>query len=83
MDIKVKAQHFVCIREGQKIRDYYRLGKELGRGAFGIVRVAVEKSTKNVRAVKVVDREKLDETELQLLMNEINNLKDLDHPNVL
>ena len=55
----------------------------MGRGAFGVVRVAVEKTTKDVRAVKVVDREKLDETELQLLMNEINNLKDLDHPNVL
>jgi calcium-dependent protein kinase len=36
----------------------------LGRGAFGIVRVAVEKTTKDVRAVKVVDRSKLDNLEL-------------------
>jgi len=55
----------------------------LGRGAFGVVRVAVEKATKDVRAVKVVDRENLDDTELKCLMNEINNLKDLDHPNIL
>lgn len=53
----------MSIRDGQKIRDFYRLGKELGRGAFGVVRVAVEKATKDIRAVKIVDRKKLDEVE--------------------
>lgn len=45
--------NFIRRREG-KIIDYYRVGKELGRGAFGEVRRVVHIETGEQRAVKVL-----------------------------
>lgn len=36
-----------------------------------------------MRAVKILKKSNMDEYDKKLLLNEINNLKDLDHPNIL
>ena len=43
-DVKVKAGNFVMQHAG-KLRDHYRIGKMLGSGAFGEVRVCVHRET--------------------------------------
>ena len=66
-----------------KLRDHYRIGKMLGSGAFGEVRVCVHRESGAQRAVKVLRKSHMDDDEKKMLFNEINNLKDLDHPNIL
>jgi calcium-dependent protein kinase len=82
MDLKIKAANFVTQHAG-KLRDHYRIGKMLGSGAFGEVRVCVHRESGAQRAVKVLRKSHMDDDEKKMLFNEINNLKDLDHPNIL
>ena len=58
----------------------YKLGKTLGSGAFGIVRLAVHKATKQTRAVKVLKKSNQD---INLLMREVEILSKLSHPNIM
>ena len=39
----------------------YELHGELGKGAYGVVRMAIENSTKEKYAVKVYEKSRLDE----------------------
>ena len=55
----------------------------LGSGAFGEVRVCVHRESQAQRAVKVLRKSHMDEDEKRMFFNEINILKDLDHPNIL
>ena len=81
-DLKIKASNFVAQHAG-KLRDHYRIGKMLGTGAFGEVRVCVHRESGAQRAVKVLRKSHMDEDEKRMFFNEINVLKDLDHPNIL
>ena len=80
--ISFSAANFVHINEGN-LREHYRIGKMLGSGAFGEVRMCVHRESGAQRAVKVLRKNHMDEEEKQMLFNEINNLKGLDHPNIL
>jgi len=80
--VNIKASNFVSQHAG-KLRDHYRIGKMLGSGAFGEVRVCVHRESGAQRAVKVLRKANMDEDEKRMFFNEINILKDLDHPNIL
>lgn len=79
---KIGAKNFICKKVG-KIRDFYRIGKVLGSGAFGEVRLCLHKDTQTQRAVKVLRKNLLDEKEMDMLKNEIAILQDMDHPNIV
>ena len=49
----IKGSDFVVSNAG-KLRDFYRIGKLLGSGAFGEVRMCVHRDTGATRAVKVL-----------------------------
>ncbi len=55
----VKSSDFVTQNAG-KLRDYYRIGKLLGSGAFGEVRMCVHRDTGAARAVKVLRKAQMD-----------------------
>jgi calcium-dependent protein kinase len=78
----VRVQDIVQKNEG-KLRDHYRIGKVLGNGAFGEVRMCIHRTTGAQRAVKVLRKSNMDEDEKRMLFNEINILKELDHPNIV
>jgi calcium-dependent protein kinase len=82
MELKIKPSNFIGQHAG-KLRDHYRIGKMLGAGAFGEVRVCVHRESGAQRAVKVLRKSHMDEDEKRMFFNEINILKDLDHPNIL
>lgn len=82
IEVQVNANSFVS-KKGGKIRDHYRIGKLLGSGAFGEVRLCLHKETQSQRAVKVLRKNLLDPKEMEMLKNEIAILKDLDHPNIV
>ena len=44
------------IRQHGKFEDFYVLGRELGRGQFGVVHLAMEKSTSSPVACKILSK---------------------------
>lgn len=61
-----------------KIEDFYKLGKELGTGAFGSVHLAFDLATGEKRAVKIVNRT-TNAKELEFMQREINVLLSIGH----
>jgi calcium-dependent protein kinase len=55
----------------------------LSLGAYGEVRKCQHKETKQLRAVKIINKKCLEEEEKEKLLNEITILKQMDHPNIL
>ena len=56
----ISATGFVGKTHG-RFRDFYRIGKILGTGGFGEVRVCVHRETGTQRAVKVLKKDILNE----------------------
>jgi len=64
--------------------DFYRIGKMLGRGAFGKVNLAMHKLVRKLVALKSLNKECLkDEDQKQKLMKEVNLLLKLRHDSVV
>lgn len=81
-NIKTKPSQFVSMNSS-KLREVYRIGKMLGAGAFGEVRVCMHRESGVQRAVKVLRKANMDEDEKRMFFNEINVLRNLDHPNIV
>lgn len=64
------------------ITDKYIIQDELGRGAFSVVKLAVEKSTGIKYAVKIIQKSKV-EQDMARLATEMEILKKVDHPNII
>jgi len=60
---------------------YYVLGRELGTGAFSVVREGTNKKTGQKVAIKIMDKASGDD--LVYLRREIANMKKINHPNVV
>ena len=61
----------------------YKIGRKLGEGSYGEVRLATHRQSKSKRAVKVIKKDFMNTDEQTKLINEINILKEMDHPNIL
>lgn len=59
------------------------LARELGSGAFSVVKLGVNKVTSENVAVKIVSKKKLSEEDLAALYCEIKILESLDHPHII
>lgn len=68
-----------------KVGDFYRLGKQIGKGAFGSVCKAAVKATGAVRAIKKIPLPagKNREMMTDLLKRELHMGKICDHPNIV
>ena len=72
------------VKEGTgTLRDMYKVGKVLGEGAYGEVRICTHRDTKQKRAVKVLKKEIMTSGDQQTMINEISILRKLDHPNIV
>ena len=66
-----------------KITDYL-ITKELGKGSYAVVKLAVHKTTKNKYAIKIYSKQSLiDPQKRNTVKNEINILKQLDNENIM
>lgn len=63
--------------------EVYTIGKELGSGAFSIVKEGTHKRTGNKFAIKVVTKAKLTREDELALIDEISILKDLRHRHII
>jgi len=67
----------------RKLEDEYEIGSELGRGGFAVVFAGKSKKDGEAVAIKVIEKNCVDVSELQSLVREIDIMKKVDHPNVL
>lgn len=70
----IKPSDFITFRYGQ-VSDHYKIGKLLGEGGQGEVRLCTHKKSGERRAVKMMSKAEMDENDQQLLKNEISALK--------
>ncbi|GAB0087193.1 NIM1 [Sergentomyia squamirostris] len=61
----------------------YKFCKDIGRGNFSKVKLAVHQLTRDSVAIKVVDRSRLDARALRMLSREVTTLECVHHPNIL
>ena len=66
----------------QNIREVYEIGQSLGKGSYGEVRTVTHKTNKQKRAGKFIQKEQMDDDEMKDLLNEVNLLKKMNHPNI-
>lgn len=62
---------------------YYDVVGELGKGSFGVVRLVSDRATTQERVCKTVSTSELAPGLLDMVRNEVELLKSLDHPHVV
>lgn len=65
------------------VTNVYTMTKELGSGAFSVVKLAEDRNTKEMVAIKCVDRKKLSAEDLEMLRREVQILSSIEHPNII
>ena len=63
------------------IKEKYHFKEKLANGGFGVVYLAEHRVTKEMFAVKAIQKRKV--KDYATFVNEINILKVLDHPNII
>lgn len=65
------------------VEEIYKVGEEIGRGAFSVVKKGSHKKSGDEVAIKFIEKKFVDKQDLMLLAREIDIMKKVDHPNVL
>jgi calcium/calmodulin-dependent protein kinase I len=65
------------------IAEDFDLGDVLGSGAFSVVRRGVSKKDGQKVAIKIIKKTTVAGDDIKLLRREVQNLKKLDHPNIM
>ena len=77
--IVISTENLITHKKSNISKDY-TLGKVVGSGAFASVRLGVHKTTKQVRAIKVLKKEKIN---MDDLTKEVGILSKLTHPSIM
>ncbi|KAJ3431193.1 serine/threonine-protein kinase fhke-related [Anaeramoeba flamelloides] len=75
-----------CHNPNSCISEYYDLKKQIGKGQFATVHLAIEKSTGDRYAIKIIDKRQFQESnseEKNKIMGEVNILHQINHKNVV
>mmetsp|Transcript_12594 Transcript_12594/g.18833 ORF Transcript_12594/g.18833 Transcript_12594/m.18833 type:complete len:498 (+) Transcript_12594:73-1566(+) len=70
-------------RETKNIWKIFQKGRLLGAGMTGAVHIGIHKDSGERFAIKSINKRKLDPAQLGELKNEVNLLRQLDHPNIV
>ena len=83
-DLKITEGMLVQENKGNPFENYDQV-KVLGEGTFGKVFLVKNKISHVLRAIKQIQKDKAEmgEEEEKAIINEINILKSLDHPNIM
>ncbi|XP_029946213.1 serine/threonine-protein kinase 33 [Salarias fasciatus] len=65
------------------LREIYEFGRKLGQGSFGVVYEATHIETQTKWAIKEVCRSAAGSSKANMLWNEINILKQVNHPHII
>lgn len=81
-----KTKWLKSIREAigcYSFSDYYDMKDVLGKGKFGLVRMAIHKNTKKSVAVKIMKKKDMNAQDIELMRREVEILKICQHPNII
>lgn len=67
----------------RKFKKSFQLGKQLGTGAFSVVKLATNIETHEKVAVKIVQKKKLTDEDLASLAMEVQILHTMNHPHII
>ncbi|ESN99263.1 hypothetical protein HELRODRAFT_67067, partial [Helobdella robusta] len=62
---------------------FYEIERTIGKGNFAVVKLAKHRITKTPVAIKIIDKNRLDEDNLKKIYREVQILKLLDHPHII
>ncbi|KAB5523408.1 hypothetical protein PHYPO_G00152230 [Pangasianodon hypophthalmus] len=62
---------------------FYEIIRTLGKGNFAVVKLARHKVTKTQVAIKIIDKTRLDASDLEKLNREVKIMKLLNHPHII
>lgn len=84
-DVFAKASDFVIEHQNtDEFVKFYKLTDQiLGEGAYGRVQICIQNSSKERRAVKIIDLNNMSQQDKIRLKYEIDILKNLNHPNIV
>jgi Ca2+-binding EF-hand superfamily protein len=63
--------------------DFYDIKEDIGEGKFGLVKLGVHKKTKEKVAIKIIKKESMNSTDVELVKGEIDIMKLCRHPNIV
>lgn len=78
----INAGDFVGKKTGF-VKDHYEILEKIGDGGFSKVYLAIQKATGMQRIIKVIKKDVDGSFFKDEVLNEINLLKQLDHPNIM
>lgn len=83
--VKIIKDHFKETGEApETTKEFYRIGKCIGKGAFGKVNLAIQKVTQNLVAIKSINKQYLlDDSSKRKVMQEVYILKKIRQENVV
>jgi len=68
---------------GTPFNELYKVGTELGKGAFSVVKRAVHREQGTEYAIKTISRNNIGKEDDVAILGEVNILREFDHPNVV
>jgi len=71
------------MEEAEALTGKYQIKQELGRGAFSVVKMGINKTTGEKVAIKIIDRHDVGKDYEKNLRMEMDILKRVDHPNII
>ena len=63
--------------------DRYEIKEEIGQGHFAVVKKCIDKESRKEYAVKIIDKQKMEKKDIELIMQEKNYMKIIKHPNIV
>ncbi|CAG9321435.1 unnamed protein product [Blepharisma stoltei] len=78
----IRKGNFIRTKSGD-INQFYENIREIGTGGFGIVYSAKDKRSGLRRAIKEIPKDKLDKSTNEQMLEEVQILRELDHPNIM
>ncbi|TRY50756.1 Protein kinase/EF-hand domain containing protein [Cryptosporidium tyzzeri] len=84
---KLKFSHnaFVSLGSLLELQKKYHLKGTIGQGSYGVVRVAIENQTRAIRAIKIMNKNKIRQInpkDVERIKTEVRLMKKLHHPNI-
>ena len=84
LDNNISGKNTINSKIFQKKIDDYLITRELGKGSYAVVKLAMDKKSKNKYAIKIYSKTCLIDPQLRnTVKNEINILKQIDNENVM
>ena len=69
--------------ENKSLFDKYEVKQKIGKGKFGLVKLGINKESKEKVAIKIMTKKNMDKSDLELAKVEIDILKIAQHPNII